>query len=468
MSPALFRLLVAVAGLWVGTGAGDRAPVWGLVAAGMGATAMLALRRSGAMRIAGLAVACLCLGSFAGRLSSAPTPVSEMASRVPHCALAGRILEDDGKLGMLVSADRLRCGGRAVTRAGTVVSDDPGGQPGGGIRGTGWLIPFRTSGFDAARSRTGAGASFAFDGRPSITGPASGPLALAAAIRSGLRRSSSGLDPDTSSLLSGLTVGDTKDLSSQVTDELRRAGLSHLVAVSGSNVAIVLAAVMGCFRGLGLRTRVVAGLGGLVLYVLVTGPDASVLRAAAMGAVALAALLGGRRAQPLNAMALGLIAILALRPMLATSVGLALSAAATAGIVLFSPMLMDPLRRLPRPVALVAAATVSAQIAVAPLLLVTFGQLSMVSPVANLLAEAAVAPATILGLAGGCIGAVDASLGEACAHLAAPFVAWILWVGRTFGSPGWAALQVPHWTGAAAAIPVAGWAVRVLWRGHCP
>jgi competence protein ComEC len=111
---------------------------------------------------------------------------------------------------------------------------------------------------------------------------------------------------------------------------------------------------------------------------------------------------------------------------------------------------------------MVAAATIGAQIAVAPLLLGTFGQLSLVSPAANLLAEVAVAPATILGLAGGCVGALDPALGGVLARVASPFVTWVLWVGRTFGSPPWAAIEVPHWTGAAVGVVVIGAAVRIM------
>jgi competence protein ComEC len=391
-----------------------------------------------------------------------------MSEDVPRCRVAGRILEDAGSLGTLVSAERLSCPGATVAHAGTLVFDGRVGEPGGEVRASGWLVPLRAGGFDGLRRRLGARALFDVSGKMDVRVPSSPPLALAARLRSGLGRSAAALGGDEAPLLSGLAVGDTEGLSRAAEDDLRRSGLAHLVAVSGSNVAIVLGIVLLIASRLSLKTRVAAGLAALVLYVLVTGPDPSVLRAAAMGGITLTALTVGRRAQPLNALLLGLIVILALRPGLASSIGLALSAAATAGIVLFSPLLLERLRSLPRPVALVVSATVAAQAAVAPLLVAAFGRFSLVGPVANLLAAPAVAPATVLGLAAACLGSVSEGLGRLCARLAGPFVWWILWVGHTLGGRSWAALALPAWTAVLLALVVIIWAGAARRSGPAP
>jgi competence protein ComEC len=114
---------------------------------------------------------------------------------------------------------------------------------------------------------------------------------------------------------------------------------------------------------------------------------------------------------------------------------------------LWSHPIAARLRHLPRAVSLAFGVTLAAQAAVAPLLVGTFGELSLVGPVANLVAMPAVPFATILGLASGLAGMVDAGVGMLGARLAEPFVAWIGMVAETFGTPGWAAVALPGWVG---------------------
>jgi len=236
-------------------------------------------------------------------------------------------------------------------------------------------------------------------------------------------------------------------MSYETEEQLRRAGLSHLVAVSGSNVAIVVGAAALVVARFALWARLVVCVAALALFVLVVGPEPSVLRAAAMGCVGLAALAFGRRAEPLHALGLALIVVLTLRPGLLFSVGLHLSAAATAGIVIFAGGLARRMSWCPRPVALVLAATLAAQIAVAPVLVGTFGEFSLVAPMANLLAVPAVAPATVLGVVAAVAGALVPPVGWLCARAAEPFVAWVLAVGKSTGAWSWASVDVPEWWG---------------------
>jgi competence protein ComEC len=216
------------------------------------------------------------------------------------------------------------------------------------------------------------------------------------------------------------------------------------VAVSGSNVAIVVGAAALMVSSLALWIRLVACGLALGLFVLVVGPEPSVLRAAVMGAVGLLALALGRRTEPLHAFGLALVVLLALRPGLVWSVGLHLSAAATAGIILFSGRLTRAMSGWPRFVSLPLAVTLAAQFAVAPVLVGTFGELSLVAPLANLLAVPAVAPATVLGLASAVAGTLVPPLGWLCARIAEPFVTWVLAVGRTTGGWSWASIDVPE------------------------
>jgi competence protein ComEC len=371
-----------------------------------------------------------------------------MAHSVPRCRGAGVVRESLGALGALVSIERVGCDGFApVDDPGLAAVGDTLGPPGTTFEGSFRLIPLSTRNeFDVARVRVGATATIdplAVASEP----PSSLPLRFAEGARASLRRATEPWGPG-GALVLGLTIGETEGMGETSIEYLRRAGLSHLVAVSGSNLAIVLGAVAFSLRSVGHRLRV-AGAGlAIAIFVLVVGPQPSVLRAAAMGAVGVAAIGWGRRTEPL------------LAPALVYSAGLQLSAAATGGIVLWTGPLSKRFRALPGPLRSVLAASLSAQFAVAPLLIGTFGELSLISPLANVLAFPPVAPATVLGVVAGALGAFQPRAGVAIAHLASNFAGWILLVGTRLGAVGWASVELPRWVGALLAVPV----VTVVWR----
>jgi competence protein ComEC len=114
------------------------------------------------------------------------------------------------------------------------------------------------------------------------------------------------------------------------------------------------------------------------------------------------------------------------------------------------------LHPLPRAIALPLAVTVAAQAAVSPILIGTFGQLSLVAPVANLLAFPAVAPPTVLGFCGGIVSLVNPTAARFLVTLAGPFVGWIAWVGTSFGSASIAAVDLPHGVAWIVGVPVVG------------
>jgi competence protein ComEC len=198
-----------------------------------------------------------------------------------------------------------------------------------------------------------------------------------------------------SSLLAGFLIGDITELPKSNTEDLRRAGLTHYVAVSGSNVALVLAAwwlVLGPV-GAGNRIRAITGLAVLAVFVVATRWESSVIRAATMAAL----VLGGRAiAAPVDAwMALGgaITILIAASGDLAYDVGFQLSVAATGGVLLGFRLFSE---RRPRLFWGALAATVSAQLAVVPLLLIHFGTVPLLSPLANLVAAPLVTVATAL------------------------------------------------------------------------
>lgn len=255
-------------------------------------------------------------------------------------------------------------------------------------------------------------------------------------------------------LLAGLTIGDTSGIDYATTELFRRSGLAHLVAVSGSNVAMVLAAIAVLTARLPLAVRAGIGAIGLLAYVAVVGPEPSVLRAAAMGLVGLVAYVSGRQTASLNTLGIAVIAVLAFKPELLFSVGLQLSVAATLGIVVWARPIEAGLHVLPGLVRAPMSITLAAQLGVAPLLILAFERLSLVAPVANLLAAPAVPPATLLGLGSGMAGLVAPSLGRLAARIAAPFSQWILWVSDETGAWSWSSVDIAPLWGWVLAVPV--------------
>lgn len=224
-------------------------------------------------------------------------------------------------------------------------------------------------------------------------------------------------------LLSGFLVGAVEDLPKADFEALRRTGLSHFVAVSGSNVALFLAGwwlVTGPL-GWGPRRRAAVGLLGVALFVVITRWEPSVVRAGAMAGFVLVGRGVGIAVSPWTALGSAVAASLAVSGELAFDLGFQLSVAATAGIIVGSPMWVS---RTPRWAWTALGATISAQVAVAPLLLARFGTVPLLAPVANLVAAPLVAAATSVGGLGVLLGMRP--LTEAGTMLAG----WVLAIAR--------------------------------------
>jgi competence protein ComEC len=193
-------------------------------------------------------------------------------------------------------------------------------------------------------------------------------------------------------LLGGLVLGDRTTLPADVQDAFRRAGIFHVLAVSGFNVALLGGAVWALIRaaGGGRRTAAAGGIVAVLGFAAVVGPEPSVIRATIMAVLVLAAVLLDREASVTNSLALAALAILAVRPGDLLDPGFQLSFAATAGIVV-APMPRGTL-------AASLAVSLAAQLAVLPVALVHFNQLSTIGLVANLAAVPLAGAATVLGL----------------------------------------------------------------------
>ena len=285
--------------------------------------------------------------------------------------------------------------------------------------------------------------------RRSPTRPAAWWWEASERVRAGVRNAVAHTGRDQSALAPALVDGDDQRISDQVQEEFRRSGLTHLLAVSGTNLTIVLAAVLVLARSLGAprRALVVLGLLSVAGFVLLARPDPSVVRAAAMGVVGLAALGLGSRGG-IRTLSVAIVALLFIDPWLSRSPGFVLSVCATAGILLAAPPLARPLERwMPRWCALAVAVPVAAQLACTPAIVAISGEVSLVAVFANVVAGPLVAPATVAGLAGGLLDLVSTPVARIPGTVAGWCVSLILEVAHVSSSLAGASLawRAPWW-----------------------
>lgn len=211
----------------------------------------------------------------------------------------------------------------------------------------------------------------------------------------------SGVSEDAEALVAGLTIGERSLISEDLEVMMRDLSLTHLVAVSGANLAIVMGVVYLLAAALSLprNLRFAVALAVMAVYVLLVGPESSVIRAAVMATMVAIGLWLGKGSPPINALGLAVLILLAVDPALARDFGFALSVLATAGLLILAPVWYEALAtHMPRWLAAGIAATTAAQLYTLPVLLLLQPSLPLYSVLANLLVEPAVAPITILGI----------------------------------------------------------------------
>jgi competence protein ComEC len=228
-----------------------------------------------------------------------------------------------------------------------------------------------------------------------------------------------------------MVLGDTSLQSSTFKNEMRRSGLTHLVAVSGANFAIVstfiLYLMQFIFRKIPLRLGATAIF--LIAFIALVRPSPSVLRAAAMAAVLLIAQGTHRGRDSLPALGFAIAAVVVADPWQARDPGFALSVLATAGLLIAAPRLIEKFSTvMPKPLATVIATPLAATLFCAPVIVAISGQLSLMSIVANVLAAPAVAPLTIVGFVAALISPVLPSLSHLLLWCVKPLAAWVAWI----------------------------------------
>lgn len=241
----------------------------------------------------------------------------------------------------------------------------------------------------------------------SVVASASGGVhhAAANAYRRALDRGAATLSPTQRSLLAGLVLGDDRAQPPQLTADFRAAGLTHLLAVSGQNVAFVMVVVGPALRLLRIWPRLVVALVVISAFALVTRFEPSVLRASFVAAVALSAHTTGRPSGGTRHLAIAVCILVVVDPLLVHSLGFRLSVAASVGVLVLSPRIAARLRG-PRWIRDGLSVTAGAQFAVAPVLVPALGPMPLAALPANLVAGPIAGALMIWGLTAGTVAGV--------------------------------------------------------------
>jgi competence protein ComEC len=494
--PALFAWAAAVAGAWLSL------PALCVVIGGLlvAAAVLLVVIRRRRSRVPGpgqaarsflttLAMAALLAAAVASHSAIAASPkhdgpvaeaVTARSAVVVEAQIAGtpRPLKVPGRAGserwsVEATATAVIAGGGLIRgEVRLVILGGAGWEhvvPGQQVRTTGRLKPAEDGQSQAATlsATTGPGTLVA----PSAWQEGPG------AMRSGFAAAVEWIGGDARGLLPGMVTGDTGFLDDQLESAMKTVGMTHLTAVSGANCSLILGALLLAARSVRLPRlpAAAAALAGLALFVLMVGPDASVLRAALMGAIGLLSLTGGRAGRGLSFLSLAVIGLLMAEPALGTSFGFLLSVLATLGIVVAGPPIMEWLPPVvPRWLAAGLAVPLSAQLLCGPVIVLLQPQFSSYALLANMVAAPLVAPVTILGTAAVPMVPLAPWLATVPVALAGGCSAGVAAVARFFAALPGAALPWPEGVfGAAtmasfsAATLLALWIIlhpRAVWR----
>jgi competence protein ComEC len=462
-------MLVAATAAWLTAAAGTLLPVSLMTGAALGAAVVAVVVRRRATLVAigvGMSLAATSTAIHVHALHSGP--VAELASRHADVEVVARLVRDPQQV--------TSAGGTPFTIVDATVIEVVGEHPQQTSApvlllsfGSGWqgLLPgqrVEVSGrLEPPRLHDDVAAVVDVRGEPRPIGRPAWWQRTAGRVRAALVAACSGLPADPRGLLPGLVDGDTARVPDSLQTDMRVTGLTHLEAVSGENLTIVLGVVMALARGAGLRrrSRVVVASVAVLAFIWLARPSPSVLRAAVMSAVALLAMFAGRRTSALPSLSLAVLVLVVVDPFLARSVGFVLSVVATAAIVVIAPGWTDRLaRRLPTPIAVAIAVPAAAQLACTPALVLAFGQLTPYAVPANLLAGPAVAPATVLGLVGAAVASVSVGLARPVVWLGALPTTGIAWTAHACAALPVAAIMLSR----PAAFAIAGVVTALLWR----
>jgi competence protein ComEC len=288
---------------------------------------------------------------------------------------------------------------------------------------------------------------------------AGGPVARASnRVRATIERAADVLPEPDGALYRGLVIGDDRDQPRDMVERFRASGLSHLTAVSGQNVAFVLAAFGPLLVRMRPVPRWVSTVVVIAWFVVLTRVEPSILRAGVMAGLSATAYATGRERSPVRILALAVIVLVLVDPLLAWSIGFWLSVGATAGVCTAGPWLAHRLSMF-GPLALPLGITLGAQLGVVVPSVWVFGRLPLVSVVANLLAVPVAGFVMLYGLPAGLVAGSIPAVAPAVMLPARIGTRWV----DTVAAIGARLEPEPPWAWVGWAVVVAVVVVMVSW-----
>ncbi|MCA9391796.1 ComEC/Rec2 family competence protein [candidate division WWE3 bacterium] len=233
-------------------------------------------------------------------------------------------------------------------------------------------------------------------------------------------------------IVAGVVFGLKDGLSENLNDKLRQVGIIHIIVASGYNVSVVVALVNGALTWLSRKLRVVALVGAVFMYMLITGFEPPIVRA---GIMAFAAILGtsvGRQRDGMLWLIYAAMAMLLVSPLLYSSVSFLLSFAATFGILVLAERLEKLLMLFPNPLRQDMATTFAAQVGVAPILIASFGSFSLTGLIVNPLVLWTIPSIMLISIAALVCSFVSVPIGMIVGTPAVLLINWMLTVVNLF------------------------------------
>ena len=255
-----------------------------------------------------------------------------------------------------------------------------------------------------------------------------------------------GLSGEPRAVVRGMTLGGGSGLSEETAQQLRDAGVWHLLAVSGQNVGMVGIALTVLLQALGFgkRPATAVALIALVSYCLICDGGASVVRAGIVGALGLFADLRRRDRQPWYLMLVGFTILLIHQPRAIMDPGLQLSFAAVVGMFTIAPPIQAwCMSWVPTRLAEIVAHGAAATLTTSPIVIWHFGRLSLAGLLVNLVAVPLAAGIVVTGLSGMLLGSLIAPLGTALAHVNGSGASFLLWLARVASAVPGASVSIP-------------------------
>ncbi len=239
-------------------------------------------------------------------------------------------------------------------------------------------------------------------------------------------------DPE-AGLIAGTVLGAKGTLTQNFWDQVKKTGVAHVVVASGTNVTFVISFLMGILTLILPRKKSIAFvILGSILYLFIAGFDAPLIRATLMAIIVFSVQESGRLVSTWRILFLTACAMLIFKPEWLFDIGFILSFVATASLMLFEKRIREKLVFLPEVVKEGLSTSLAAQIGVAPILFVTFGQFNILSPIINALVLWTIPFIMILGGLGGLVGLIFPFLGKLILYLCYPFAWWFVHIVNLF------------------------------------